>query len=213
MRRMVLVLTMVWMGVVHSFEIDDIPSQKKLYYVDPNSAIAIPYTEGQSFIDRLYRDGPHVVGETRDGVRYLINEKTGIVIKDKRYTYPNLLTGTWNSQLNSTLQLIASDNGQLSGQYQSAVGPTQDWYSLVGQYDTQAISFNDNAPITTITINVLFSKDQNDLQSIQTWNGQLLSDGQHLYTGWTLVTQSTSDRDVSRSLQFGIDQFTKQLNS
>jgi hypothetical protein len=192
-------IMMVW-GV--EMKIDN--GQQKLYQVDPKTAVAVPHTD----FDTMYYDKHLVIGVS-DNIKYIIDMQTGLTQLDKRSTYPNLLSGTWTNELNSTLKLQASDDGQLSGLYQSAVGPVQGWYSLTGQYDSNAIQKEANAPITTLTFNVLWANENGDLQSITTWNGQLLSDGNHLYMGWLLVAQSQSDRDVWGSLQFGVDQFTK----
>lgn len=115
---------------------------------------------------------------------------------------PAAWTGTWRNQLNSTMELHASD-GQLTGWYISPVGDAAGKYALSGRYKS------DVTP-TTLGWTVVWNNAQHDSHSATSWTGQLLT-GQpnRLHTTWILVSERPTVSDLWSAAHVGMDVFER----
>lgn len=116
------------------------------------------------------------------------------------------LTGKWQNQIGSFMYLNVSEEGHLSGQYSAVVGPTSGgWYPLIGRVRTTT-NPTKYSPFAILAWIVDWKNDNEDLQSMMTWNGEWLSDDT-LQMVWTLVVHSDSDTDVWGNTRTKADRF------
>ena len=92
--------------------------------------------------------------------------------------------------------------GIFTGQYNSAVGEAEKFYSLVGRYDTASDS-------PTLGWTVSYQNQYENAHSTCTWSGQhqCVSGTPTLLTTW-LLTSQTEPSDNWKSTDVGFDVFT-----
>ena len=113
-------------------------------------------------------------------------------------------TGTWRNQLNSTMELVASQN-QLSGWYTSRVGDAPGKYPLLGRYKS-------DTPPSTLGWTVVWNIPGHDSQSSTSWSGQVLAaQPNRLHTAWILTTEQALPKDVWAGHRVGVDVFERVL--
>lgn len=78
------------------------------------------------------------------------------------------LSGTWQNELGSVMQLEVSKTGILLGDYMSTVGNVNGTYSLVGLFDSDA-----TIQTTTVSFIVAWNNKYLNAHSITSWNGFL----------------------------------------
>ena len=115
------------------------------------------------------------------------------------------LTGTWFNELGSQMNLTASSDGFLSGNYSSAVGTAIDFYTLTGRFDTQPPSGRGVSLAWTVT----YLNNRLNAHSTAGWSGQFFpGSNPQILTQWLLTTSSTL-ANVWSSVNIGHDAFTQ----
>lgn len=113
------------------------------------------------------------------------------------------ITGTWYNQLGSTLIVTATEDGGLTGTYESAVGNAQNRYVLTGRYDTAPTGGSGTALGWTVG----WRNEYRDAHSATTWSGQFFGgDKARITTQW-LLTSGTTEANEWQSTMVGHDLF------
>jgi hypothetical protein len=117
------------------------------------------------------------------------------------------LTGTWYNELGSKMILTANSSGGLTGSYNSAVGKAEDFYVLVGRFDSFPPTDGSGVSVGWA---VTYRNDKLNAHSTATWSGQYFNDGsgERILTNW-LLTSSTPANAVWKSTNIGHDTFTR----
>lgn len=110
------------------------------------------------------------------------------------------LSGQWENELGSVMNIASFDGTNFSGTYTSAVsgGSGSTTGTLAGTVNGDAIGFTVNwAP---------------NYSAVTSWNGLVLSDGGSLvlYTLWHLASTPPQESDFWESIQAGADLFFQQ---
>jgi len=114
------------------------------------------------------------------------------------------LTGTWQNELGSVVELIASKSGNIIGEYMSKVGKVNGTYSLIGLYDTDS-----SIEYTTVGFIVSWSNSNMNAHSLASWNG--FYSNQTLNMFWVLSSTPKNSDDIWSAQRIGKDVFTKTI--
>lgn len=114
------------------------------------------------------------------------------------------LTGTWYNELGSEMKLTAHANGNLTGQYFSAVGDAENFYVLQGRFDSAPPAGAGVSLAWTVT----FFNATLNAHSTSAWSGQFFAGAQPQILVQWLLTSSTTLPNVWQSTNVGHDEFT-----
>ncbi|KAJ6465637.1 Avidin/streptavidin [Mycena vitilis] len=116
-------------------------------------------------------------------------------------------TGEWFNELGSKMVLLADGTGNITGQYNSAVGKAEDFYVLTGRFDIDPPGQDEGVSIGWV---VNYRNVELNAHSTAAWSGQFFnkdaSGDQRILTQWLLTTSSTP-ADLWSSTQIGHDEF------
>ena len=115
----------------------------------------------------------------------------------------SLISGVWINELGSTATLKATQNGDLIGTYNSAVGKASGNYELRGRYDKKC----DNP---TLSFSVTWTNANETADSSTAWVGTLFDNIDTIYTTWLLVSTVNSTLDQWAATRIGTNVFTRK---
>jgi len=116
------------------------------------------------------------------------------------------VTGTWYNQLGSTFIVTATEDGELVGSYESAVGNAENRYVVTGRYDSEPATDGSG---TALGWTVAWRNDYRNAHSATTWSGQYFGGTNERITTQWLLTSGTATADEWQSTLVGHDVFTK----
>ncbi|KDR68308.1 hypothetical protein GALMADRAFT_78940 [Galerina marginata CBS 339.88] len=125
------------------------------------------------------------------------------------------LSGDWHNQLGSKVHFIADADGGITGKYHSAVGKVEDFYILIGRFDTNPPENEGVSVGWTVTWRNVVDGKENNRHSTTTWSGQYFdttSGVERIVTNW-LLTRSTEAKDIWDSTNVGNDTFVRDKPS
>jgi len=97
------------------------------------------------------------------------------------------ITGKWMNQLGSTMELVATNDGIINGNYFTKVGDAISWHRLIGQW----CSTEEKGALISFTV-CWTNKKPECKHSCTAWNGILyIKDNDELpfiYATWTLAS-------------------------
>lgn len=116
------------------------------------------------------------------------------------------LSGTWKNQLNSTVELVAQEDGSLTGQYHTAVSSSGEALPpspLHGSWQRTP-----DGILFALTVQWHFVKEGEDKHSSVAWSGRGMNENPHtLKTTWVLTS---GEEPEWRSVVTNQDVFTRQ---
>ncbi len=115
------------------------------------------------------------------------------------------ISGVWHNELGSMMRIAASD-GQLSGQYSSAVGDAKDFYQLVGRFNTAPAAGGQSCAWAVTWVN-----SYGNAHSTTAWAGQYQIDesgAEEISAFWFLVSEM-APQDDWQATKVGQDIFTR----
>jgi hypothetical protein len=118
------------------------------------------------------------------------------------------IRGEWFNELNSKMEITKVDGPFFEGKYNSAVGPVEGNYKLVGFV---SVPSDQNR---TIAFVVAWQNGEKDVDSVTAWSGEVreVGDEQYITTTW-LVTGETIPDDDWQSTTIGKDFFSRNRRS
>lgn len=112
--------------------------------------------------------------------------------------------GTWRNELGSTMTLVATPDGLLSGDYESNVGHVGGRYALAGRFDATPPS-DAHAAVGWV---VVWNNGSGNQHSVTTWCGRYDPDADLLHATW-LLTAEGPDHAGWCSTRMGQDVFAR----
>ncbi|GAA2662547.1 MULTISPECIES: avidin/streptavidin family protein [Actinosynnema] len=115
--------------------------------------------------------------------------------------------GTWHNELGSTLVIAVDEDGNVTGEYTSAVGEAAGSYPLLGRCNNPVDAVHGAAIGWTVS----WVNDVVDAHSVTTWSGQHFEAGpdpERITASW-LLTSETTTAEVWESTVVGQDLFTR----
>lgn len=119
------------------------------------------------------------------------------------------IAGDWYNEFGSHMRLDTDPSGGITGMYVSAAGHASGRYVLVGRYDMPA----GTGYSTALGWTVAWRNEDNDADSVTSWNGVYQDDGEERILATWLLTRSATAPDVWESTMVGQDVFTREVPS
>jgi hypothetical protein len=119
------------------------------------------------------------------------------------------IAGDWYNEYGSHMRLATDPSGGITGTYISAAGHASGRYVLVGRYDTPAGADYS----TALGWTVAWRNEDNNADSVTSWNGLYQGDGEERILATWLLTRSATAPNVWEATAVGQDVFTRDSPS